>query len=78
MKKEYSNSKVASWENITVVQNNMSLKEIKDFCGETSIHGLGQIANDTGSTVKRLLWFGIFIGSLCYAGQQLKISIQGT
>ena len=53
------------------------LEETKDFCGETSIHGLNQIANDTSPIFKRLLWFVIFAGSLVYAGQQLAESIKG-
>ena len=57
--------------------NNMLLEELKDFCGQTTIHGLGQIANNTTSVLKRLLWFGIFVGCLCYAGQQLALSFKG-
>ena len=56
----------------------MLLEELKAFCGETSIHGLGQIANDTASAVKRLLWLVTFIGSLFYAAQQLSLSFTGT
>ena len=56
----------------------MLLKELKEFCGETSIHGLGQIANDNISILKRLLWFGIFAGCIVYAGTQLFSSIKGT
>ena len=56
----------------------MLLKELKEFCGETSIHGLGQIANDNLSILKRLLWFGIFAGCIVYAGTQLFSSIKGT
>ena len=55
----------------------MLLKELKEFCNETSIHGLGQIANDKLSILKRLLWFGIFVGSIVYAGRQLVFSIKG-
>ena len=56
---------------------NMLLQELKDFCGETTIHGLNHVANDHASFLKRLLWFAIFIGSLCYAGQQLTLSLKG-
>ena len=55
----------------------MFLQELKDFCGETSIHGLSHIANDRASALKRLFWFAIFIGSLCYAGQQLTSTLRG-
>ena len=55
----------------------MLLEELKEFCGETSIHGLSQIGNDKASVVRRLLWFGIFVGSLGYAGRQLTLSITG-
>ena len=30
----------------------MLLKELKEFCCETSIHGLGQVANDKLSILK--------------------------
>ena len=56
----------------------MVLKELKEFCGETSIHGLGQVVDDRAPILKRLLWFGIFVGCLAYAGQQLVTSIKGT
>ena len=52
------------------------MEELKDFCHETSIHGLGQIANTRASGVKRLLWLGLFLVSLLYAGQQLMSSIR--
>ena len=53
----------------------MLLEDLKDFCQETSIHGLAQIANTRTSGVKRVLWFLMFLGSLAYAGQQLVSSI---
>ena len=56
---------------------NMLLQEFKEFFGETSIHGLSHILNDRTSIFKRLFWFAIFIGSLCYAGQQLTSSFKG-
>ena len=55
----------------------MFLEELKNFSRETSIHGLGQIANDRTHVLKRLIWFGIFAGCLVYAGQQLSSSIKG-
>ena len=55
----------------------MVLEELKTFCVETSIHGLDQVVNDRTHALKRLLWFGIFAGSLAYAGQLLSSSIKG-
>ena len=55
----------------------MLAKEVKEFCSETSIHGLGQIANGQYSILKRLLWFAIFAGCLAYAGNQLVNSVKG-
>ena len=55
----------------------MFLEELKHFCNETSIHGLGQIANGGIHFLKRLIWFGIFVGCLAYAGQQLYSTIKG-
>ena len=56
----------------------MLLEELKSFCNETSIHGLGQIANDRIHVLKRLFWVLMFVGSLVYAGIQLSSSIRGT
>ena len=50
---------------------------MKSFCSETSIHGLGQIANERASIIKRLLWLAIFVGCLAYAGKELVLSIHG-
>ena len=55
----------------------MLAKEVKEFCSETSIHGLSQIANGQYSILKRLLWFAIFAGCLAYAGNQLVNSVKG-
>ena len=41
--------------------NNMILEELKDFSSETSIHGLGQVANERATTLKRVTWFAIFL-----------------
>jgi hypothetical protein len=60
------------------VTHNMIIHELKEFANDTSIHGIGQIANDKASSIKRLLWLGIFMGSLTYAGIMLKSSIEGT
>ena len=55
----------------------MVIKELKEFCSETSIHGPSHIANAQNSILKRLLWFAIFVGCLGYAGNQLVISVGG-
>ena len=55
----------------------MVIKELKEFCNETSIHGPSHIANAQNSILKRLLWFAIFVGCLAYAGNQLAISVGG-
>ena len=55
----------------------MLLEELKDFTNQTSIHGIGQIANDRAPVIKRIIWFAIFVGSLAYAGQQLASTIKG-
>ena len=55
----------------------MVLQELKEFCSETSIHGPSHIVNAQNSTLKRLLWFTIFVGCLAYAGNQLAISVKG-
>ena len=53
------------------------LHEVKEFCNETSIHGLGQIANDRAWVIKRLLWFGVVVACFTYAGYQLSFKIEG-
>ena len=54
------------------------LHEVKEFCNETSIHGLGQIANDRAWVIKRLLWLGVVVACFTYAGFQLSFKIEGT
>ena len=54
------------------------LHEVKEFCNETSIHGLGQIANDRAWVIKRLLWLGVVVACFTYAGYQLSFKIEGT
>ena len=55
----------------------MLREELKNFCNETSIHGIGQIANDQAPVIKRIIWLTIFVASLAYAGQQLASTIKG-
>ena len=54
------------------------LHEVKEFCNETSIHGLGQIANDRAWVIKRLLWLGVVVACFTYAGYQLSFKMEGT
>ena len=55
----------------------MILKELKDFSNQTSIHGLGQIADDRAPVIKRIIWLAIFVASLVYAVQQLASTMEG-
>ena len=55
----------------------MILEELKDFSNQTSIHGLGQIADDRAPVIKRIIWLAIFVASLVYAVQQLASTIEG-
>ena len=55
----------------------MVLRELKEFCSETSIHGPSHIGNAQNSILKRSLWFAIFVGSLTYAGYQLVNNVKG-
>ena len=55
----------------------MLLEELKKFCAETSINGLNHVVDGRASVLKRFLWLGIFIGSLCFAGEQLVVSLKG-
>ena len=45
---------------------------IKEFCQNTSIHGLSSIVEAKSSLIKRIAWFVIFVISISYAGIQLK------
>ena len=55
----------------------MLLQDLKEFSQETSIHGLGQIADDAATKTKRFIWIIIFVGSLTYAGVMLHDAYQG-
>ena len=44
---------------------------LKDFCQNTSIHGLSSIVESKSSLIKRIAWAVIFIISISYAGNQL-------
>ena len=45
---------------------------LKEFCQNTSIHGLKSIVDAKSSLIKRIAWFVIFVISILYAGVQLK------
>ena len=55
----------------------MFFQDLKEFSKETSIHGLGQIADDAATKTKRFIWIVIFVGSLTYAGVMLHDAYQG-
>ena len=55
----------------------MFLHELKEFSQETSIHGLGQIANNAASKTKRLVWVIVFVLSITYAGFMLHDAYHG-
>ena len=48
---------------------------LKEFCQNTSIHGLSSIVDTKNSLIKRIAWFVIFVISLLYAGIQLKENV---
>ena len=50
---------------------------LTEFAQETSIHGLSFAAQTSYSGLKRLTWFFLFLGSLMYAGLQLKTASEG-
>ena len=50
---------------------------LTEFAQETSIHGLSFVAQTSYSGLKRLSWFFLFLGSLMYAGLQLKTAGEG-
>ena len=50
---------------------------LTEFAQETSIHGLSFVAQTSYSGLKRLTWFFLFLGSLMYAGLQLKTASEG-
>ena len=50
---------------------------LKDFCENTSVHGLVFVVDSKSSLLKRLAWMTIFLVSLSYAIMQIKESIDG-
>ena len=48
---------------------------LKDFCENTSVHGLAFVVESKSSILKRLAWMTIFLMCLSYAIMQIKESI---
>ena len=51
--------------------------DLKEFCKNSSVHGLAFIVDDDSSLARRIGWIFIFLVSISYAGVQLKGSIDG-
>ena len=51
--------------------------DLKEFCKNSSVHGLALIVDDNSSLARRIGWIFIFLVSISYAGIQLKGSIDG-
>ena len=49
----------------------MVIAILKEFCQNTSIHGLSSIVEAKSSLIKRIAWAVIFVISISYAGNQL-------
>ena len=52
-------------------------KKLKEFCQNTSVHGLAYVADDKSSWFKRLAWLAIFLVCFSYASITVKQSIDG-
>ena len=50
---------------------------LRDFCENTSVHGLAFVVESKSSVLKRLAWMTIFLMCLSYAIMQIKESIDG-
>ena len=50
---------------------------LRDFCKNTSVHGLRFVVETKSSILKRLAWMTIFLICLTYAIMQIKESIDG-
>ena len=50
---------------------------LRDFCENTSVHGLAFVVESKSSILKRLAWMTIFLMCLSYAIMQIKESIDG-
>ena len=50
---------------------------LRDFCKNTSVHGLAFVVESKSSVLKRLAWMTIFLMCLTYAIMQIKESIDG-
>ena len=50
---------------------------LRDFCENTSVHGLAFVVESKSSILKRLAWMTIFLMCLSYAIMQIKESMDG-
>ena len=50
---------------------------LREFCENTSVHGLAFVVESKSSILKRLAWMTIFLMCLSYAIMQIKESIDG-
>ena len=50
---------------------------LRDFCKNTSVHGLAYVVESKSSIFKRLAWMTIFLMCLSYAIMQIKESVDG-
>ena len=50
---------------------------LREFCENTSVHGLAYVVDSKSSILKRLAWMTIFLMCLSYAIMQIKESIDG-
>ena len=50
---------------------------LREFCENTSVHGLAFVVESKSSILKRLAWMTIFMMCLSYAIMQIKESIDG-
>ena len=52
------------------------VEKLTQFAGETTIHGIGYIAQSSSSLTKRMLWLFLLTGALTYAGLQIKSVVE--
>ena len=50
---------------------------LKEFCQNTTVHGLAFVVDEKSSWFKRLAWLGIFLVCFSYASMTVKQSIDG-
>ena len=52
-------------------------KRLKEFCQNTTVHGLAFVVDEKSSRFKRLAWLAIFLVCFSYASITVKQSIDG-